>query len=394
MAAPGARAHLLLSGAATSALWVLLSLWRPERGELRDLHVLAVVSIIIVSSLLLAEALSIASPAFEVLFGLIAGWLGVKSGGSLDALALMGSSALMFLVGLEIDLAFIRENLARSAAIGLASFAAPMALTVPVMMVLGSGPLEATLTGVAVSTTSVAVVYSIIKRFVGVKSPAGQLALSSAMIADIASILAFSALVVRTSTGLLVYLASLAIAPPLLSRLLRGLPELGYEGEVRIIIALLLAVTLASEVVGVHAVLASFILGLALQEFANEPPVRDKIEALITGFLAPLFFVAAGITASMASPGAVALLALLLLAVSYPPKALPVAVLSKLRGGLAWRVAASFGARLTVSTLIAFVGVRRGIIGPSLAGAIMLSAVMATMLAGVLVRGAEPLFEA
>ncbi len=388
------RSALTAAGLLIAMAWAAASL-RFENAHSKNLYSLAVASAIIVDALLFAEALNVASPVIEVLFGMIAGWLGVKATGSLEPLALMGGSAIMFLAGLEVDVSFVKDNLKESMAIGLAGFAAPLLASSLVFAAMGYTARVALLVGVALSTTSVAVVYAIIKAMGVERSHLGQAALSSAMVADVASIVVFALLLVETSLGLVLYIVGLVVVPFILAWLLRGLPALGYEAEVRIIIALLLAATLVSEAVGIHAVLASFILGLALQEFAREPPVRDKIEALITGFLAPVFFVTAGINASIASPGEALLLALAFLALTYPLKILATwAAFKSLLRQAPRELVTSFGARLTVSTLIAYVGLKGGFLQPRVAGAIMLSAVLATLASGLLARPSEPLFEA
>jgi glutathione-regulated potassium-efflux system ancillary protein KefC len=388
------RASLLLAGTIISVLWSAASLYF-SKVHYQDLYALAVVSSVIVSALLYAEALGVASPVIEVIFGLIAGWLGVHVTSTLDSLAVMGSSAIMFLVGLEIDTEFIRKNFIDSIRIGLAGFLVPMTISALALGLAGYSMRTSLLVAVALSTTSVAVVYAIIKLLRVERSHLGQAALASAMIADVASIIAFSALLVQGSLWLILYFASLVLVPVLLMWLLRGLPKLGYEAEVRIIIALLLAATLISEAVGVHTVLASFILGLSLQEFAKEPPIRDKIEAIVTGFLAPVFFVVAGIYSSLADPRKAVILALAFLALSYPPKiASTHLAFKKVLGTAPREVVASFGARLTVSTLIAYAGLKMGSLDPNVAGAIMLSAVIATLTSGILSREREPLPEA
>ncbi len=383
-------APLLASGVLVTFSW-LLALYRfshsSEEG-ISDLFMLTVASAVIVSSLLLGEALRIAPPVLEVAFGMLAGWLGARVVGPLEALALMGGSSVMFLVGLEIDLGLLRSYIVESTVIGLVSFSAPAAAALVALVTIGRIDLmRASLISVGVSTTSVAVVYSIIKTTGFYKMEIGQVALASAMAADVASIIAFMALVSKPSPALIIYIISIIVGPLVARYLLMWLPRLGHEAEVRIVIALLLAATLISEAVGVHGVLASFILGLALQDFVNRVSVRERVEAVISGFLAPTFFVVAGMEASMARPSDVLLPSLALLALSYPVKVASTHMAFKrLLGTAEWVLSITFGARLTVSTLIAYIGLKTGLLPPSLAGAVILSAAMATVVSGVAAR--------
>jgi Kef-type K+ transport system membrane component KefB len=387
-AAGSVRAPLLLGGTIVLASWLAV-LWRLPHmgGDIRDLAMLSVAAGIIVSSLFYAEAFRIAPPVLEVLLGMIAGWLGAEATGSLEALAVMGGSSVMFLAGLEVDTGLLRSFLAESILVGLTSFLAPALISLIVVAAMGQPLIQALLVSIGVSTTSVAVVYSIIKTSGYYKTRIGQVALASAMAADVASIIAFMAVASRPSLTLAAYIVSIFVGPIVARYLLLWLPSLSHEAEVRIIIALLLAVTLISEAVGVHGVLASFILGLALQDFVERPEVRGKVEGVINGFLAPVFFVVAGLEAAYSNPASIVLPALGLLALSFPVKiGATHLAFARIAGFTARPITFSFGARLTVSTLIAYMGVKTGLLDPVMSGAIMLSAALATLLAGLATR--------
>ena len=78
-------------------------------------------------------------------------------------LAMLGSGVLTFLAGAEIDPRSLRENLRASALIGVISFAVPFALVwLFAQFVLGWSLHQAQIAGIALSTTSVAVVYAVL----------------------------------------------------------------------------------------------------------------------------------------------------------------------------------------------------------------------------------------
>src|SRR5213075_3266636 len=80
----------------------------------------------------------------------------------INFLALLGSSVLTFLAGAEIDPRSLKANLRASLLIGVLSFAVPFAVIwLFAQFVLGWPLHQAQIAGIALSTTSVAVVYAV-----------------------------------------------------------------------------------------------------------------------------------------------------------------------------------------------------------------------------------------
>ncbi len=352
-----------------------------------EIYPMAVASTTILSSVLLAESLDVAPAVFEVLLGFVVGLSGIETSRTLEALAIMGSASLMFFAGLEMDLEMLSKNFKRSFIIGGLSFLVPLVSTISFLMLLGYSLKVSLMIATGVSTTSVAVVYSIFRKLGFIKNATGQSLLAATMIADILSIVTFSALVMKLSYSLLIYITSLVVVPPLLGRVLNRMPELAHEAEVKTIMAILLAAILFSESIGIHAVLFSFILGLA---FSDASGIREeamkKLEGIIFGFLAPMFFTAAGMELGKASPLSYLKATIILLAVSYPAKLL-ISYISLKRFCRAsvhnlLQLSNVFAARLTMSTIIAYAGLKSGLLPPDVSGGIMLSAIIATVIAG------------
>nr|MEB3851346.1 cation:proton antiporter [Desulfurococcales archaeon] len=203
----------------------------PSCLSVRELYPLAVASGIVLSGFLLGEALGVVPAIVEIILGLAAASLGVGVSPTLETLALLGSSFLMFAAGMEVDAGLLARHLLSSAMVGLASFAAPMAATMGALALLGYTAREAALAAVGASTTSVAVVYAILRARGLLSRGEGQVVLASAMVADVASILAFIALAAQTSKAMAAYFLSLFLVPPVLRALFRWLPEQSHEAE-------------------------------------------------------------------------------------------------------------------------------------------------------------------
>ena len=81
----------------------------------------------------------------------------------LDFIAKFGSIVLTFLAGMEVDPAYMRRRLGPSLGIGVMSFAGPFAVASVVAYLMLDWSMRASLiTGTALSTTSLAVVYAVL----------------------------------------------------------------------------------------------------------------------------------------------------------------------------------------------------------------------------------------
>lgn len=343
---------------------------------------------VILASALLAEAFQVTPAMFEILLGYIIGVYGVASGEFIETLALIGGVMLMFMAGLEVDVSLLRTVFTRSLVIGSISLLAPMASTFTALYLLGYPMSESLLASVGVSTTSVAVVYMIIRKTGLIALRRGQLILASTMVADILSILAYTAVVFKPSKILAVYVASLIIVPWLTARLIRRLPRIAFEAETRLILALVLVVTLFSEVAGIHGILFSFLLGVAFSTSPDKEVIASKTSTITFGFLAPIFFTSAGLLISRAGVQGVLVPSIVLFLASYPVKVLAsYAGLRLLSGVRSLRLSNVFGARLTVSTIIAYSGLKTGLIHPPVAAGIMFTALIATLASSIVTGG-------
>jgi Kef-type K+ transport system membrane component KefB len=113
---------------------------------------------------LVSIRLGVSVALIEILFGVLAGnFLGLRANAEwINFLAMLGSGVLTFLAGAEIDPVSLRANLRASMTIGLVSFLLPfIAVWMFAQHVLGWSLHEAQIAGIALSTTSVAVVFAV-----------------------------------------------------------------------------------------------------------------------------------------------------------------------------------------------------------------------------------------
>jgi Kef-type K+ transport system membrane component KefB len=194
-------------------------------------------------------------------------------------LASVGSLVLTFLAGAEIDPDSLREHWRASLSIGLVSFALPFGAAFGFCgLVLGWSLHAAEIGGIALSTTSVAVVYAVMVETGLNRHDLGKLILAACFVTDLGTVLALGGLFASYGWLLVVFVAVTAITVILLPRLLRlAIRYFGQrvsEPEIKLLlvvlfglgglatqaglIGLLLLVKLAAKLLGVWPVAAAF----------------------------------------------------------------------------------------------------------------------------------------
>jgi Kef-type K+ transport system membrane component KefB len=133
----------------------------------------------------------------EILVGVIAGnFLHLHANADwINFLAMLGSGVLTFLAGAEIDPRSLKANLRASLLIGIISFAVPFVLVwLFAQFVLGWPLPQAQIAGIALSTTSVAVVYAVMIEGGLSDTSLGKMILAACFITDFGTVLALGGL--------------------------------------------------------------------------------------------------------------------------------------------------------------------------------------------------------
>lgn len=185
----------------------------------------------------------------------------------IDALAAFGSVLLTFLAGAEIDPASLRRHLGKSLALGGLSFALP-AIAAFVFATVGGWELHAAeIAGIALSTTSVAVVYAVMIESGLANEEIGKLILAACFVTDLGTVLALGVLFADFNVLLMLFLIAtalgLAILPRLLRWLLRAVPDRVSKPEIKFVLLTLLALGGLAAAARSEAVLPAYLIGLA-----------------------------------------------------------------------------------------------------------------------------------
>ena len=335
----------------------------------------------------------------EILVGALAGNVPGVSGLIYETpfttfLAGVGSITLTFLAGAEIDPVSLRRHWKASLGIGFVSFMLPfLAATAVAYFALGWSPHAAEIAGVALSTTSVAVVYAVMVETGLNREELGKLILAACFVTDLGTVLALGALFAGFSPVLIAFAAVTAVAivavSPALRLVTRHLGHRVSEPEIKLLFLLLLGLGGLATAAGSEAVLPAYLIGLATAGvFLADRVLMDRMRSIAFAFLTPFFFLRAGLLISVAAlvggAGVIGLLFLTKLA-------------SKLAG--VWPTAAAFGVGsrdrnyltllmatgLTFGSISALFGLNHGLVDRTqyseLLTVVILSAILPTVIA-------------
>lgn len=358
---------------------------------------LALVAVLLANWMRVSTALSeiVVGVAAQLIIGALAGAnaLGAKAPW-ITFLAGTGSVVLIFLAGAELDPDVFREKWRESSAVGLIGFAAPFLGAAGVAhYLLGWSWRASWLGGVALSTTSVAVVYAVMLELGFNRTKYGKAILAACFINDLGTVIAlgliFSPFTLRTVVFLVASLAVFAALPFVTPWFFRRYGGRVSELETKYILFLLFAMGGLAAWSGSEAVLPAYIIGMVLAGTVGKDHfLIRRLRTLTFGLLTPFYFIRAG---SFVSVPALIAAPLVFVALFFAK------MVSKLAGllptvrafgysghdGIYYSLMMSTG--LTFGTISALFGLNHGIIDQNqyshLVATVIASAVVPTLLA-------------
>jgi Kef-type K+ transport system membrane component KefB len=274
-----------------------------------ELSALIVGVVVFVSSFLSLE-LGLSVAIIEILLGAGLGALGIKAEGWMSYLAGFGGILLTYLAGTEIDLRLLKRKFKPSFLIGFFSFLAPFAAALAFAFFVGRWTLQASLiAGIALSTTSLAVVYSVLVETGLAGSALGKLLMAATFITDMGTALALSVLFVKpTWYTAAFYAVSIAVIwlATRFSHLVFDHSKLRnkvIEPELKYVFVLLLVFMYFARLGEGHAVLPAFVLGLMMSRHFEEGSqtriVRNRLRTVAYAIITPMFFIVGGLRISL-----------------------------------------------------------------------------------------------
>jgi Kef-type K+ transport system membrane component KefB len=339
--------------------------------------------------------LGISVALVEMFIGVIGGnFLGFHTTPWIDFLATFGSGLLTFLAGAEIDPESLRKHLKPSLAIGGISFLFPfLGAMAFAYFVIGWEFRAAQIAGIALSTTSVAVVYAVMVESGLSNTDLGKLILAACFVTDLGTVVALGVLFASFNIWMGVFIVVTALVLWKLQTATRWvISHWGSrvsEPEVKFIFLVLFFLGGLSTTAKSEAVLPAYLVGLVIAGvFVRDKVLVQRMRSIAFAMLTPFFFIKAGTFISL--PALLAGLALIvsLLAVKIILKFIGVWPLTRVfrmssREGNYTTLLMSTG--LTFGSISALYGLTNGIIDQTqytiLVTVVVGSAVVPTLIA-------------
>jgi Kef-type K+ transport system membrane component KefB len=208
-------------------------------------------------------------------------------------LASMGSIMLTFLAGAEIDPVSLRRHWKASLSIGVVSFLLPFLGALGFCyFVLGWTLQAAEIGGVALSTTSVAVVYAVMVETGLNKEDLGKLILAACFVTDLGTVLALGGLFASFDALLVVFVAVsagvLAVLPATTRFVIRTLGHRVSEPEIKFLLLVLLGLGALAAAADSEAVLPAYVAGLVIAGiFLHDRVLIDRMRSVAFALLTP-----------------------------------------------------------------------------------------------------------
>ena len=209
--------------------------------------------------------------------------------------------------------------MARSVAIGAVSFLAPFPVALAVIYwVLGWTRDQAEIGGLALSTTSLAVVYAVLVETGLNGSIIGKRLMSATFVTDILTVIGLSVLFITPNLWIIPFLGVsvllIWIFPKIAPWFFGRYGDRVIEPEIKLVFAALFGLMYLGGRAASQAVLPAFVLGLAMSNhYVQHRTEQERMRVVAFAFLTPFFFLKGGLNLSLsavwANLGVLALLA-------------------------------------------------------------------------------------
>ncbi len=340
----------------------------------------------------------------------------------LNVLAQLGLVLFMFIVGLEVDLSFIRGRERIAFSVSAASILLPFALGIALAVLLHprhdlvrGDPVGfvafALFLGVAMSITAFPVLARILSERGMHRTPTGVLALACAAVDDVFAWALLAIVVAVTVGGSITGVAQILLLTvgfalvvflvlrPLLRRLVTRFEAHGRltPDMLAVVLVGVLASAWVTEEIGIHFIFGAFLFGVAMPRTgaaALNREVLDRIEQVSVLLLLPVFFVVTGLGVDVGGLDARSLVELLLvLLVAVGGKFVGASAAARSQG-VPRRQAISLGVLMNTRGLtelvILNIGVSLGVLDATVFTMLVVMAVVTTVMTAPLMRLAYP----
>lgn len=273
---------------------------------MNPLLVATIFGFLILLAAMMSVELGLSVAIIEIALGVVAAnALGVTTTPWIDFIGSFASIVLTFLAGAEVDPTVLRTKAREALLIGGLSFALPfVGVALLTYAVAGWNVQQAEIAGIALSTTSLAVVYAVLVETGLNRTDIGKIIMAATFVTDLGTVLALTLLFVEPTPYLLLFVGVSVVAVGAML-LLQGWFFARYgnriiEPEIKGAFAVLFLLMWTADLAKSHAVLPAFLLGLALARvFQQHPEEHRRFRVVAFSLLTPFFFFKGGLNLSL-----------------------------------------------------------------------------------------------
>lgn len=265
-----------------------------------------VVALIVFGASFISIKVAVSTAIIELALGVIAGnLLHMNNMAWLDFLAVFGGILLTFLAGAEVDISLMKKRLKETMLIGMGSFLAPFLAAFAYTRFLAGWSLQAAgIAGIALSTTSLAVVYAVLVETGLTETETGKVIMAACFVTDLGTALGLSIIFAGLNIYTLLFVLGSAgmifFSCKLLPKFFVEYSGKVIEPEIKLLFLILFAFILVAKLGAGHAVLPVFIFGLALSSVFRENRVlQRKLRTIAFAMITPYFFIKGGLNVSL-----------------------------------------------------------------------------------------------
>jgi glutathione-regulated potassium-efflux system ancillary protein KefC len=267
-----------------------------------------------VLSTVLANRLKISIALMEIIVGTIIGFAAFKLG-YFDSLSLhadwlkfctgVGAIMLTFLAGAELNPDIMKEKIKEVSVIGLIGFFAPfIGCSLIAYYLIGWSLQESLLCGIALSTTSMAVVYAVMLEYGFNKTEFGKGILGACFVNDLGTVIAlgliFAPFTYKTVIFIAVMIILIFVLRPMTVFIIRHFAYKTAAIRAKWALFVLIAMGVLALWSGSEPVLPAYIIGMVMAKtMEKDGHFVRRLRTLTVGFLTPLYFLRAGALVSV-----------------------------------------------------------------------------------------------
>lgn len=244
-----------------------------------------------------------------IIAGIIIGPHGINLMERDSSIILSGTAGLlyiMFLAGLEIDIADFKRNSSKSLLFGMYTFMIPMAMGTAVGLYVLNFSMESSVLLASMFASHTLIVYPIISKYGITKNRAVTVAVGGTMITDTLSLLVLAVIVgmvsgdvstgywIKLGVSVVVFACIIVFLFPLIARWFFKRVKDSVSQYIFVLVMVFMGAVLA-QIAGVEGIIGAFLAGLSLNRLIpSTSPLMNRIEFVGNAIFIPFFLIGVG----------------------------------------------------------------------------------------------------